>query len=44
MRFATSITTIDYLLSKGAVVKAYDPIASIKDKLKSKKSGGKKMK
>jgi UDPglucose 6-dehydrogenase len=35
VRFATSIVTIEYLLSKGVNVKAYDPIASVKDKLKS---------
>jgi UDPglucose 6-dehydrogenase len=30
VRFAASMVTINYLLSKGATVKAYDPIASLK--------------
>ena len=34
-RFATSIATIEYLLNKGAIVKGYDPIASVKKELKS---------
>ena len=37
VRFAASIITIEYLLKKGAHVKAYDPVASVKDKLKSNK-------
>ena len=31
VRFAASIVIINYLLSKGATVKAYDPIASLKE-------------
>jgi UDPglucose 6-dehydrogenase len=44
VRFATSITTIEYLLDKGATVKAYDPIATIKDKLKFAKKNYKEVK
>ena len=32
-RFAASIITINYLLSKGAIVKAYDPVATLKGKV-----------
>ena len=44
VRFATSITTIEYLLDKGAIVKAYDPIATIKGKLKFAKKNYKEVK
>lgn len=36
VRYAPSITLIDYLLASKAIVKAYDPIASIKKSLESK--------
>ena len=36
VRFAPSITLIDFLLTNQAIVNAYDPIASIKKSLKSK--------
>ena len=36
VRYAPSIQLVNYLLSKNAIVKAYDPIASIKNNIKKK--------